>query len=589
MESIRQYDKYKFESKLKNDSKYNKLKFSIKSLYAKDVICPDEYREALKKIIPEYLLPLGENDLFACMPDKLRAVNLMCYIGHDDTGTPIHRDICGTMGHNVMITGSEGAFAEWIIVEDKDRDHSFLESDCAWLSRAQVRQYGLTAHVIVQRPGDLVIIPSCAYHQVRNVGVSVKVAWNRTTATSLQMAFKKQLPLYRIVNRPEVYKCKAMITMTIKYWYDQLVTHQHNNNISVQDIALIRQYGKDKFEHDARMLLELFMIVVIQPEVIESIEEEEITSITNKDEIVVDPSSDLYSVSCDFCHGDIFHRYYHCTTCNGYDLCLDCYGRGRSCQHVKRMRMHESHIPLSDRFQLYDDTIALINKLYKKDVINNTLSQNLDQNSSYPLATVCRRIEKYRKLRSIAHNTFKCSHCKVRITIAELATTGISLGTLFQKRRCALSKTKTTNVFTCSDCTSKCSSCQTLILNSEDRIDYDLVYYSNPVNDIRNWGSTIDYNINQTCYYPKKRQNKKEMPVNKPLKRKSEERGEHVPSPIKEKIKLSLTKAQPVRQRSEQLSEDRPRTKRPKNQYERDVELALLLSMKDIPLMKDEI
>ncbi|KAI9364826.1 hypothetical protein BD770DRAFT_293735, partial [Pilaira anomala] len=188
--------------------------------YAKDIDCPDKYRQALESFIPEYLLPHGNNDLFSLLPEFFQAKNLMVYLGQDNTGTPIHRDLCGTMGHNIMTMGSPGAYAEWNFVLHEDREKlassSFLESDRAWLTYFKTKNSDFTVQVILQRPGDLVIVPSRAYHQVRNVGVSIKVAWNRVTAQTLDYAFEDQLPLYRIINRPEVYKCKTIVHFTLE-------------------------------------------------------------------------------------------------------------------------------------------------------------------------------------------------------------------------------------------------------------------------------------------------------------------------------------------------------------------------------------
>src|SRR5689334_2323295 len=86
-------------------------------LYLKDIDCPREWRDALQKTIHPSLFYLNENvnetggggrqddeffrseataasagDLMSSLPEEMRAENLMCYIGHEGTYTPAHRE-----------------------------------------------------------------------------------------------------------------------------------------------------------------------------------------------------------------------------------------------------------------------------------------------------------------------------------------------------------------------------------------------------------------------------------------------------------------------------------------------------------------
>lgn len=205
--------------------------------YGKDLSCPAVIQEKLRSMLPNDILPLDATDLFVHMPKHLRAENLMCYIGSDGTGTAAHRDICATLGHNLMIYGDENAYSEWLMITNDERpkllktihpfrprdnldatpiqSSTFVETDRGWVSRKYVHQGRIKTYVVLQRPGDLVLVPSMCYHQVRNVNTSIKVAWNRATPRSLQMAVQKQLPIYQRLIRPEVYRCKAMVYRTI--------------------------------------------------------------------------------------------------------------------------------------------------------------------------------------------------------------------------------------------------------------------------------------------------------------------------------------------------------------------------------------
>ena len=360
--------------------------------YAKDLSCPTAYKEKVTQLLPDHLLPLGSYDLFDCMPDELRAENLMCYVGGDATGTALHRDICGTMGHNLMSYGEEGAFAEWYFIENRYRDallstfhprkqkgapnevedgndeglteleqmenrkSSFIESDRAWVNRGPLKKTGFQTQVCIQRPGDLVIIPSLCYHQVRNVKTSVKIAWNRATARTLQFALENQLPIYQSLVRPEIYRCKAMVYYSLQRYREKLWELQTRNSRSKGDTT--------RFLDDIRILLKLFAKHVIHPEMIQAIPEEGIDGIENNIKVDycvnedakeqsngTDLEAKLYTIVCDFCCADIFNRHYRCLACDSYDLCLSCYSQGRACKHLDQLTMYQS----SQSIQFYMD------------------------------------------------------------------------------------------------------------------------------------------------------------------------------------------------------------------------------------------
>lgn len=363
--------------------RYEKLKYSITKVYAKDIDCPEQYVHSMEQILPKYLLPHGSNDLFSLLPDRFKATNLMCYLGQDDTGTPIHRDLCGTMGHNIMTMSSPGALSEWCIVVNKDREKlaeiikpslneqkkihrfdadpnrdksmtksCFMESDRAWLEPSKAAKGNLQVQVILQRTGDMVIIPSRAYHQVRNKGVSVKIAWNRITADTLDCAFEDQLPLYRIINRPEVYKCKAIVYFTLKEWSIQLST------LTSKYETPVLKNGVEEFIHDSRKLLSMYYDILSQ----------EMLSDKHSKDIVADGPGEYFTVKCDFCHSDVFYRYYHCTECNDYDLCMNCYIIGRSCKHVNNMTMQQGPDPFDSLLDMYKTFACNANSIFDKSM-----------------------------------------------------------------------------------------------------------------------------------------------------------------------------------------------------------------------------
>ncbi|KAI8354583.1 hypothetical protein EDC96DRAFT_516593 [Choanephora cucurbitarum] len=517
---------------------YKKPTIPIDNIYAKDVICPDEYGIALKEFLPEFLLPQGNNDLFTFLPDRFKAENLMCYVGQDMTGTPIHRDLCGTMGHNVMTMASEGAFAEWLIVENQYRDElaclidpeeddhqrnfrhkggnrrqarrtvsdshhvtksSFMESDRAWLNYDKILKAKFKVQVIVQRKGDLVIIPSRAYHQVRNHGVSVKIAWNRITSQTLTYAFQDQLPLYHIVNRPEVYKCKAIVMFTLKEWNRQLVDLVHDLANQSKWIPILC-YGPEFFLESSNQLLDVFLKQVILPELLFDGDDQG---------IIADAPEEVCTVKCDFCHSDVFCHYYHCDLCDQYDLCLDCYSIGRGCQHIASMQMYKGPESIMNAVKLYLDYVKNINLAFHQEVIPNLSLEVLRNNPSHKfanLATTCRRIERHRRLNPNSFNILHCNHCLATTTVSKLGEQGIGLSSIFKRNKCpnALSQTEEdrVNFYTCLECTKKCNLCMPLEVTRGSLRDYDLVYYLHPSHDERNWGGFIDLDVKKTCDIP---------------------------------------------------------------------------------------
>lgn len=379
------------KSSKQNSPVYYPLNHNIDKTYAKDIDCPIKYKQALESIIPEYLLPHGNNDLFSLLPEFFKAKNLMVYLGQNDTGTPIHRDLCGTMGHNIMTMGSPGAYAEWSFVLHEDREKlasvldiskterrktkrgmntrgsdnsvtksSFLESDRAWLTYFKTKNSDFTVQVVLQRPGDLVIVPSRAYHQVRNVGVSIKVAWNRVTAQTLDYAFEDQLPLYRIINRPEVYKCKTIVHFTLEAWYKQLESIKGAGFEELNKLPILR-YGRESFINDSKKLLSLFLHKIIAPEWLPT---EGCSDLINTDSL-----EETFIIKCDFCHTDVYHRYYHCEACEGYDLCMYCYAAGRSCRHVADMKMRQGSQKLTSSLDLYKRFIGLVNFVFNEEIL----------------------------------------------------------------------------------------------------------------------------------------------------------------------------------------------------------------------------
>ncbi|KAF2421490.1 hypothetical protein EJ08DRAFT_738183 [Tothia fuscella] len=348
--------------------------------YLKDIDCPPVWQEKLKEHIPASLfywndstgevggpgaidepLPNGAGrrkgkgvasagDLMSSLPMEMRAENLMCYIGHEGTYTPAHREMCASLGQNIMVNASE-SFGEngqpekpgssiWFMTESKDR-HTVAEY---WLSVlghdieiedhfAQVvawQKAPFKVYVVEQKAGDFILIPPLAPHQVWNRGTrTMKVAWNRTTVETLELAMNEALPNARLVCRDEQYKNKAIIYYTLLKYSGLLKTARMQANRSEWEARAIHSSKKVRqVQKDFKRLFKLYKNILLS----------ESFALGTKEtcEFLAFDSN----VTCAYCRGNIFNRFLSCKTCmdmlntgtdEPYDVCMDCFAMGRSC------------------------------------------------------------------------------------------------------------------------------------------------------------------------------------------------------------------------------------------------------------------
>lgn len=331
-------------------------------IYLKDIDCPPVWREKLKDILPPFLFYLNEStgsvdgeiaksgDLMSSLPPEMRAENLMCYLGHEGTYTPSHREMCASLGHNIMVETSTGATEDgaptrpgssiWFMTETKDR-HLVSEY---WLSTlghdieienhfAQVNAWKTApfkTYVVEQRVGDFILIPPLAPHQVWNRGTrTMKVAWNRTTVETLEMAINEALPKARMVCRDEQYKNKAIVYYSLIKYADLLTSGRQRG------YQKLRQLQKD-----FRRLFSLYTKILLSESFSRDLSE---------------PKNMEYlpyngNVTCSYCRCNIFNRFLTCPSCIGkmpdgdddtYDICMECYAMGRSCFCISKLRWAE--------------------------------------------------------------------------------------------------------------------------------------------------------------------------------------------------------------------------------------------------------
>lgn len=353
-------------------------------LYLKDMDCPPGWQERLKKALPRSIFYLNENvelqdrsneevddddvfvnsqqvaragDLMSSLPVTMRAENLMCYIGHEGTYTPAHREMCASLGQNIMVEASGTEAGEkpgssiWFMTETKDREVvgeyflSMLGHDVEIEKHfAQINAWKkatFPVYIVEQRPGDLILVPPLAPHQVWNRGTrTMKVAWNRTVVETLEMALHEALPKARLVCRDEQYKNKAIVYYTLTKYYKELSRASRDQYLASFGIAqdLPRQSARaQQVTGDFRRLLQLFTEVLVD-------------EMFGARERAVEYVPFDSNITCSYCRANIFNRFLTCKHCvrklvdgddDTYDVCMECYAMGRSCACVSGLHWCE--------------------------------------------------------------------------------------------------------------------------------------------------------------------------------------------------------------------------------------------------------
>ncbi|KAK9451255.1 putative JmjC domain protein [Limtongia smithiae] len=310
--------------------KYRESKGTIDRLYAKDLSCFPEWNSAIQEILPSNLHSLSETDLLSSLPAGFRAENELIYFGCDGTYTPAHKDMCATIGQNIMVDASAYASSLWFMFAPADRHRvkNYLASlgwnvdqESHFLSIGELKNAPFSVYVAEQKLGDMFFIPSLSIHQVYNRGeYSIKLAWSRITVDTLELAINECLPAYRLIRRDETYKTKAIIYDTLRKMVVDLASTHDKRALSTTGTRL------GEFERLFRLLAKFL--------VEEHCSNPLATPFTRSD------TADQYLVTCSYCRADIFNRFLTCSDCkleedgyeNCFDVCLDCYARGRSCR-----------------------------------------------------------------------------------------------------------------------------------------------------------------------------------------------------------------------------------------------------------------
>ena len=360
-------------------------------IYLKDIDCPHIWHDKLKEQIPQSVFYLNDStgdiggpgsvegfpgaantkgqgiaragDLMSCLPPQMRAENMMCYIGHEGTYTPAHREMCASLGQNLMVETSgvrdesgkptKPGSSIWFMTETNDR-HMVSEY---WLSAlghdievenhfAQINAWKAApfkTYIVDQRAGDFILIPPLAPHQVWNRGTrTMKAAWNRTTVETLEMALHEALPRARMVCRDEQYKNKAIVYYALQKYSGLLEDVERQKQSASPEAQFELEYGLKirQLQKDFKRLFSLYTEILLS---------EMLAPVSTAEKRGQYLPYDSF-VTCSYCRCNIFNRFLTCTSCietfeNGdedtYDICMDCFAMGRSCRCISRYKWVE--------------------------------------------------------------------------------------------------------------------------------------------------------------------------------------------------------------------------------------------------------
>lgn len=419
----------------------------------KDIDCPTEWHDSLQKIIHPCLFYLNESvtssgarefeeddvfrskmtaapagDLMSSLPDEMRAQNLMCYIGHEGTYTPAHREMCASLGQNIMVeasgneNGDKAGSSVWFMTESNDRQVvreyflSMLGHDIEIEKHfAQINAWKkapFEVYVVEQKAGDFIIIPPLAAHQVWNRGTrTMKVAWNRTTADTLEMALHEALPKARLVCRDEQYKNKALVYYTLDKYYRQLkVMEESESKSDMNFMDLSRTVLRDS-QHVKQLIADFKKLFGLYTEILVN----EYFS-TKEKEVEMVPFDSC--ITCSYCRSNIFNRFLTCKNCvrhfvtgeeDTYDVCMECYAMGRSCVCLSGLQWCEQWdwSELIDKYEIWRAMVIANDGFVDLNTSPPPLEVARQKSAKKSLAQICQEALRRRPWTDITKQTLE--------------------------------------------------------------------------------------------------------------------------------------------------------------------------------------
>ncbi|KZT26417.1 hypothetical protein NEOLEDRAFT_1155897 [Neolentinus lepideus HHB14362 ss-1] len=348
--------------------------------YGKDVDCPQEWRKWLTGggVVPSRLLEDNSENFMSHLPIDDPVETLMCYFGIGDTFTPAHKDLCASTGHNLMCYTEKSGSSFWFMTESSAAPkvtkyfHDLgqeLDLETHVVSLDEFSKAPFVIYIAEQKLGDLVLVPPRSCHQVVNHGgLTVKTSWSRMTLDGLKTAFYHELPIYRRVCRPEIYRVKSIVHHSLRHYTRRLRSIFAGSETrfptsSSRDVtAISRNTSTDTRSPTLCESRKCFQILSELLRLFDDILVEEYHPEHGKLEHVAPDSGNRlrWHHTCDFCGVDIFQSFFECRYCgsgsneqgrvtgDGLIVCSSCYVEGRTCKCA--------HMTLAQRFN-FDDLV----------------------------------------------------------------------------------------------------------------------------------------------------------------------------------------------------------------------------------------
>ncbi|KAF9646384.1 hypothetical protein BDM02DRAFT_3171746, partial [Thelephora ganbajun] len=298
-------------------------------LYGKDMHCPAEWSSWIKTsgVLPDAIIPGATGDI---LPETVET--LMSYLGVSDTFTPLHKDPCASYGQNIMCYTEDGGSSFWFMTSPSDcgtvADYfRGLGHELDWEDHvATLKEFAkapFDVYICEQKLGDLVLVPPRSFHQVVNAGgITIKTSWSRMSIRSLEVSLYHELPIYRRVCRPEIYRVKRTI-------YDTLVQRTTALETLVHDTSDSTFTSVNPLCKEVARLIEL----------LDDVLEQEYSTQHRRLRVTNNFTPGSHGHACDFCGADIFLSSFQCESCSSEDdsgdpisLCPTCVVEGRTCK-----------------------------------------------------------------------------------------------------------------------------------------------------------------------------------------------------------------------------------------------------------------
>eukprot|EP01027_Heterolobosea_sp_BB2_P017835 GEZU01025219.1.p1 GENE.GEZU01025219.1~~GEZU01025219.1.p1 ORF type:complete len:926 (+),score=166.32 GEZU01025219.1:96-2780(+) len=289
-------------------------------LYGKDVQSPEEWKTYIASKIHPYFMWKDKGDLLGEMPKDVEPETLMIYIGYENNRTPGHKDICGTLGHNIMVFADDGAGAVWFCAKRDDKEKvaklwqkhkQSIDADNYFMPWEDLAEADFPIYLIEQRVGDLVLVPCEAAHQVLNVGgKSCKFAWNRLPPITLPCTLGSALLLYHEISKPEVYRCHLAAYKGLE---KRTLEVEDKQNFDEKDEARLMQLFED-FPPLLTFVEKQIADEWIDFEAAKVVCAKNMAKRKAKSKLdITRVDTDRFKRLCDRCKCDMWNRYYHYT------------------------------------------------------------------------------------------------------------------------------------------------------------------------------------------------------------------------------------------------------------------------------------